>query len=259
MTRAEFEALVMRLEARCDAELEEGIACDMEGALGFVRGADELTLADLVGSCARLRALYGRYACSRELAEANALLARGTGIAGLAGGEGGDFAGRSYARVRDLFEHVDFSGCRALVMVGCGPLPVTLLHIVQRTHVPRLIGLDVDPEAVTSARDVCRGLGLDRVEIRECDGCAFDYCNADVVYIANLVRPKRAVLCRVAETIRLGARVVVREPSAPGELFSERGTDPFDPRWRVLDRGCEDPRFLSYHLFLERLGGAAQT
>ena len=259
MTRAEFEALVVRLDARGDAELDETMAHDMERALGFARGADGLALADLVGSCARLRTLYGRYACSKELVEANALLARRTGIAGLADGEGGDFAGRSYARVRDLFEHIDFSACRALVMVGCGPLPVTLLHIAERTHVPWLIGLDLDPEAVTSARDVCRGLGLDRVEIRESEGCAFDYCNADVVYIANLVRPKRPVLCRVAETIRPGARVVVREPSAAGELLSERGADPSDPRWRVVGRGPEDPRFLSYHLFLERLGSAAQA
>ncbi|MGH7518325.1 MAG: hypothetical protein ACREOC_12785 [Gemmatimonadales bacterium] len=253
MSRAELEALLSRLAARGPAEFDDEAARDVESFLALARDADGPALADVIGSCAQLRELYGRYASRRETAEARALLARGTGIAGLARGEGGDFAGRSYARVRDLFEHIDFSACRAFVMVGCGPLPVTLLHVAERTQVPRLIGLEVEPEAACSARDLCRGLGLDRVAIRECDGCEFDYGSADVAYVANLVRPKRAVLCRVADTIRPGARVVVREPSPPGELFAERGAEPHDRRWRVVGRGPEDRQFLSYHLFLTRL------
>ncbi len=251
MSRAELEALVARLEAHGGAELGDEAARDLERLLAIARGADGSVLAGAIRSCDRLRQLYGRYVSGKEAEEARALIARGTGIAGLAEGRGGDFAGRSYARVRDLFEHIDFSDCRAFVMVGCGPLPVTLLHVAERAHVPRLIGLELEPEAARSARDLCRGLGADQVEIRECDGREFDYRTADVAYVANLVQPKRAVLRRVADTIRPGARVVVREPSPPGELFAERGVHPSDRHWRVVARGMEDGRFLSYHLFLE--------
>lgn len=253
MSHTEFKVLVSRLEAHCGAELDDETVRDIESLLALARGTDGAMLADANGSCAWLGDLYGRYVQRQELAEARALLVHGTGLAGLARGEGGDFAGRSYARVRDLFESIDFSGCQVFIMVGCGPLPVTLLHVAERTRVLRLVGLDVGLEAAESAREVCHGLGLERVEIRDCDGCHFDYSDADVVYVANLVRPKHAVLRRVAETVRPETRVVVREPSAAGALFAERGADPADPRWRVIGSAPEDGRFLSYHLFLQRL------
>jgi len=249
----EAEALIARLQPHGNAGLNDEAVRDLECLLDLARRADGPALAHATGSCSWLRDLYGRYACQRELAEADALRERGTGIPGLDQGEGGDFAGRAYGRVRDLFQYIDFRGCRVFVLVGCGPLPVTLLHVAHRTQVPRLIGLEVEPEAARRAGALCRGLGVGRLEIRDCDGGTFDYRDADVVYVANLVRPKRAVLGRVADTIAPGARVVVREPSPAGELFAERGVDAGDPRWRELARGPEDTRFLSYNLFLESL------
>ncbi|MGH2349645.1 MAG: hypothetical protein ACRDFT_09295 [bacterium] len=253
LRRTDLASLLSRLEALRGAAFEDRAAREVESLLAFARDAEGPVLADAMRSCGLFRDVYGRYAAGKEMLEADALLARGTGIAGLGRGEGGDFAGRSYARVGDLFEHIDFSGCQAFVMVGCGPLPVTLLHVAERTRVPRLIGLDVESEAVSSARALCRCFHLDRAEIRQCDGCEFDYGSADVIYVANLVRPKRAMLCRVADTIRPGARVVVREPSAAGELLAERGVLPGDDRWQVVGRGPEDRQFLSYHLYLAPL------
>ncbi|HET8625628.1 MAG TPA: methyltransferase domain-containing protein, partial [Gemmatimonadales bacterium] len=251
MSRGEIAALVARLEGHQGTEPHGDAARDLERLLTLARLAEAADVAGTASSCGRLRALYGRYVSRLETAEARALLARGTGVVGLALGEGGDFAGRSYARVRDLFDYVDFTDCRTFVMVGCGPLPVTLLHVARRARVPRLVGLEVEPESARDARALCRELGVDTIEVQECDGGEFDYSEADVIYIANLVRAKRAVLTRVARTARAGARVVVREPSSVGELVAERGVDVGDSWWRVLARGPEDPQFLSYHLFLE--------
>ncbi len=253
MSRAELAMLIARLGAHQGPGLGDDTARDLERLLALARELDGGAVECPAECRVRLRELYGRYVSGREIAEGRALVMRGSGIGGLARGEGGDFAGRSYARVRDLFEYVDFSGCRAFVMVGCGPLPVTLLHVARRTRVPRLIGLEVEPEAARGARALFHSLGLDAVEVRECDGSEFDYGEADVAYVANLVRPKRAALARAARTIRPGARVVVREPSLPGELLAERGVPAGDGSWRVLARGPEDRWFLSYHLFLEAL------
>ncbi len=199
----------------------------------------------------RLRPHYGRYLRLRELAEVPALLDRPADLAArLAISGSHDFTRSAYARVVGMFEQVDFTNCRRFVMVGCGPLPVTILHVVHRTSVAEAIGLDVDEQALELAGRLIGRLGMGRVRIIGRNGLAYDFRDADVIYVANMVVSKKAVLERVAQTARVGTQVVVRDPVAVGHLLAESSEDIPDPRFAVVAQGMADPVFLSKDRYL---------
>jgi hypothetical protein len=254
--KPEFAGLGERVELllggldRCLA-LDDAAASSFDELLELIPRLAGEAAERLCGREARLAALYGDYVRRRERDEVRALLAGTDPVEALRRGDGGLFAGRSFRRVEDLFERVDFTGCREFVMVGCGPLPVTLLHVCDRTRTPSIVGLELDADAASLAASVCGRTGRDRIRIAVADGCAYDFGTADVVYVANLVRPKRDVVARVAETARPGTRVVVREPFAAGALLAERGLDPLHAGLALLARGPGDRRFLSREVFLE--------
>jgi hypothetical protein len=200
----------------------------------------------------KLAMRYARYVREQEWLAAKELLG-GTQGGGLSLAQAGEFAQRTYARVADMFTHVDFSGCRRFVMVGSGPLPATLLHVLDRTPVAKAIGLDVDTEAIDIARQLARSFAIPGLEILQEDGGSYDYAAADVVYIANLVVPKAKVLRRVSETARIGIQVVLRDPFALGCLLADTGLDTLDSCYEVWGQGRGDSRFLTRDVFL-RLG-----
>jgi hypothetical protein len=249
---ARMAKLIARLERSDARDPDAAEAAVFERLLAVSSELDESEVESLRAGVPRLPALYGRYVQGEETREARALLARSADAECLERGEGGDFAGRSYARVADLFERVDFTGCRVFVMVGCGPLPVTLLHVAAKTRVPRLVGLEVDERSARCAREICERLRPSRIDIRLVDGSDYDYARADVVYLANLVRRKACVLARIAEQVGPDTQVIVREPFGAGALFAERGLVRHDPRLEWLAAGPENPRFLSHHVFLQR-------
>jgi len=151
-----------------------------------------------------------------------------------------------------MFDQVDLSACREFTMVGSGPLPVTLLHVADRTDVPHIVGLDVDESAVSLATELCDRLGYARIELQVRDGRDHDYGRSDVVYVANLISPKSEVLARITETVRPGTAVVVREPFGAGVLFAECGVGPACRRLAAVAVGPGDPKFLSRHVFRVR-------
>ena len=248
----EAEELIRRLEAPDVSPQDSASVTALERLLSLVDGLRAAEIEALCAGAPRLARFYGRHVQLAEAQEAKALIERGADAGALARGEGGDFAGRSYARVRDMFERVDFTACREFVMVGCGPLPVTLLHVARETRVPRIVGLDADETSARSARAICQRLARLRIEVLHRDGCDHGYGEADVIYLANLIRPKARVLACIAGAARPGTRVIVREPFAAGALLAEQGIDPRDPRLKLLAFGPGDPRFLSRHVFLER-------
>jgi hypothetical protein len=210
---------------------------------------------DLLKEQPRAARLYGRYVRQCEVREAQALLAVGADAGDRRSIQAvGDFGRRSYERVRDMFDHVDFTGRRRAVMVGCGPLPVTLWHLLDRTPIERAVGIDADAAAVEFARRASQRMGRERAVFESADGRTYDYRGADVIYIANLVRPKADVLARVAQTVPAGTPVILRDPHGVGELLTDRGRDTLDPRqWKVTGEGEGDAGFLSRHVFLRRL------
>jgi len=186
-----------------------------------------------------------------EAAEAQALLAYaprpGLGYRDVAGHEGA----ASYDRVADMFTHVDFSNCRRFVLVGAGELPMTALHIHDRTAVAHIDCLDKRPEAVRSIEALAAWLGSDRLRALRFDGAQYDYSHADVIFVANMVRPKQVILARILDTAPDHVRIVLRDPYSLGLLWAEEGGAALDPRASIVARG-PGSRFLSRNLFLAR-------
>ena len=161
----------------------------------------------------------------------------------------GEFAQSSYERVADLFEHLDFHGCAHFVMVGAGPLPVTLWHVADQTRVPNLLGLDVDVEAVAWGRQVLEAIDPARMRLERQAGEQAHFGEADIVYVANLVSRKAQVLERIAATARPGTQVALRDPFSVGLLLAERGVDVLAKRFRLTGQGTPGLRFYSKHVF----------
>lgn len=215
-------------------------------------------LPDLIKYAPTASQDYLEYVCTQEWAEAQQLLARKTigrfRYADLAE----SFGKHNYDRVRDMFDAVGFRSCRRFVLVGCGPLPVTLYHVHDQTDVAELVALDVDVEAIRTVRATVRRFGLARVSADVIPGEQYDYGAADVIYVANLVRPKHLVLKRIADTARSSATIVLREPYSLGRLLTERGSDGLDPRLEVAKVSPPDLSHFSRHAFLRFAAATAQ-
>lgn len=197
---------------------------------------------------------WAGYVKDRELSIATELLRSADGLDAL---HRHSFGTRAYARVRDMFTSVDFARCRCFVMVGCGPLPVTMLHVLDRSDVAELRGLDVDPRAVELGARVLACHESDRGRTEHADGRELDYSAADVVYVANLASPKRAILERIARTVAPGTAVVLREPVGLGRLLSESGVEALPPGLRWTGEGSTDTGFLSRDAYLRAEPAAA--
>ena len=142
-----------------------------------------------------------------------------------------------YDRVADLFNHVDFSNCHRFVSVGCGRLPSTNFQIHDNTEVPEIIGIDILPEAIDVASKLATKLGFPRIRMELEDGRRYDYGQAQIVFVANIVAPKSDVLCQIADTATEDVQIILREPFSLGRLWAESGERVIDPRLEVIGRG----------------------
>jgi hypothetical protein len=195
---------------------------------------------------------YAAWILEMEKTEAKAAMSRP-----LRNGSFRDRVGASgaaaYDRVGDLFIHCDLSKRRTFVLVGAGALPVTALHVHDRTNIQRIECVDTRREAVDSVAKLSSWLRSDRLRPCQEDGAVYDYSLADVVYIANMVTPKWRVIARVLETASPHTIIVLRNPYSLGRLWAEDGEAGLDTRLRVTKRG-RGSRYLSRDLYLERSG-----
>ena len=142
-----------------------------------------------------------------------------------------------YNRVSDIFDHVDFRDCRRVAVVGCGRLPATMFHIHDRFEVGEIVGLDVVPESVDTANALAVKLGYPRMRVELRDGREYNYSEAQIVFVARMVRSKHAVLARIADTAPPNVQIVMRDPLSVGRLWTEDGETGLDPRLEVFSRG----------------------
>jgi hypothetical protein len=142
----------------------------------------------------------------------------------------------AYDRLSEIFDHVDFRGCRRAVMVGCGGRPFTMFRLHDMTAVPEIIGLDIVPEAVDMANALTAKLGYDRMHAELCDGLDYDYRGAEIVYVASMVTPKAAVVSRIVDTAPEPVTIILWEPYSLGRLWAEAAEPTLDPRLEVTGR-----------------------
>jgi hypothetical protein len=136
-------------------------------------------------------------------------------------------------------------------MVGCGPMPATVLHVHDRTDVPEIVGLDVVAEAVVTARELTKRLGYSRARIEHSDGRSYDFGGAEIVFVANMVVGKPSILSRIADTAPEDVRLIVRDSYSLGRLYAENAASQLDPRYEVVGEGGRDRTVaLSYDIYL---------
>jgi SAM-dependent methyltransferase len=198
-----------------------------------------------------LNKLYYQHIVDMETQEAQHILS----TTGSGGRSFKDLAGErgivSYERVGDMFNHVDFTDCETFVMVGCGQLPVTALHVMDRSSVKSVVCLDVSEKAISVANQLKAVLGLDKMHARVLNGRDYDFRAASVIYIGNMVSPKLEVVRQALRTCGPSARLVVREPYSLGRLWTERVEDALTEVAHVTGKGPVS-RHLSRDVYLQK-------
>lgn len=210
----------------------------------------------LLGFRGAAGAHYENLILQAEQAEAETLLAAEAGDSFDFTDLTGVFGKRIYDRVSDMFDHVDFSGCRRFVLVGCGALPATMFHVHDMTDVPEILGLDTRAQAIEALKRITRRFGLTRIRPVLGNGGEFDFQGSGVVYVANMVSPKRQVLERIVATAPENVQIILRDPYSLGRLLTELGTERLDPRLEVVGEGTPEPAYLSRDVFLRRSEGS---
>lgn len=159
----------------------------------------------------------------------------------------------AFDRVADIFEKLTLEPEMRFVMIGCGQLPVTAIHVIERAGCANVICMDVVERAIDAAERLKAIFGWPSLHPVHCDGKDFDFGAADVVYIANMVSPKAAVVDQVARTAPPGCQIVVREPYGLGQLWAELAETSLPDRFRVDSYG-DGSRYLSRDVFLSWRG-----
>jgi hypothetical protein len=257
LTRSEQDQLKSKLEALFGKNRTVGGDQSMPALLvigqqiGAAAGEDLIDCFPELGDYAPTASQdYLEYICRQEQEEAQRLLSREANGAFRYADLAGAFGRHNYDRVRDMFDVVDFHSSRRFVLIGCGPLPMTLYHVHDRTEIPELVALDLNAQAVATVQLTVHRFGLDRIQAHVTSGEEYDYGVADVIYVANLVRPKWRVLQRIADTAPSTTTVVLREPYSLGRLLTERGADRLDPRLEIVKSSPPELSHFSRHVFL---------
>jgi 2-polyprenyl-3-methyl-5-hydroxy-6-metoxy-1,4-benzoquinol methylase len=157
----------------------------------------------------------------------------------------------AYDRVADIFENVDLNN-KSLVMVGCGQLPVTAIHLIEESAIKHVTALDVSEQAIKVVTRLKEKFKWEKLDAQYCNGSEYDYNDADIIYIANMVRPKSAVINQVLKTARPDAEIIVREPYALGKLWADCAQSSLDSRLKIASFG-PGSRYLSRDAFMQRV------
>ena len=97
-------------------------------------------------------------------------------------------AKENYLKTSYEIEMMDLEGSKQLVMVGCGPLPETVLYLYENTELDEIIGLDYNQEAVYMGGEMLNSVGnTSRVKLIHCDGLKYDYKDADIIFVVPVI------------------------------------------------------------------------
>ncbi len=194
--------------------------------------------------------VYESYIFNLELLDANRLLnAEKSGLSFI--NSVSDFGKTAHDRVRDMFEHIDFDICKCFVLVGCGSLPVTMFNVYNRTEVPKIVGLDTRSSAIELTQRAFDKYGLERMTSVMCVGQEYDFSGANVIYVANMISPKKKVIDRIVETALPGSQIILRDPYSIGRLWAEAGVDDLNEKCKIVGYGAFGPAYYSRDVYLK--------
>ncbi|WP_161601458.1 nicotianamine synthase family protein [Paenibacillus luteus] len=141
-----------------------------------------------------------------------------------------------------------------IVFIGSGPMPLSpiILHLFGEVEV---VCLEIDPDAYEASCSFLEKVGLrTKVNVILENGAAFDYSLYNQIFVASLVRNKRAVLEQISRTssdplvaVRTaeGMRQIMYEAIDESQL-NKQG-------WRIIGRTSPDGNLvINSTLFLDR-------
>lgn len=242
------------------------LACDVQGIqamhmlLDLASGIDDDDGETVIDDHPELRVKYGpkvtsiyqQYIFDYESA-ARKKLTNLMGVHACSFKDATTFLGNAaYDRANEIYDHVVFDDTKKFVIVGCGQLPFTAFHAHDHTRNAEIVAIDICDDAIESVNQLAFHFKMDRLKAQKATGENFDYDQAGIVYIANMVSPKSDVLKRIAMTSSTDVRVVLRDPYSIGRLWSERGIDALHPHFAVTGYG-EGANYKSRHVFLQRM------
>lgn len=159
-----------------------------------------------------------------------------------------NFSKNVFLQAAEEIQSLDTKDIHTLIMVGCGPMPETVISIAENTNISKIIAIDSDAEAVFVAGRVVNKLGLaDRIILRSASGQDFDYSQADAIHIANFVRGKKEVLDQISKTAKGGCKVIARK----AKLLSNLAYESVFPELhqRLIVKKEVQGSFYSYYIF----------
>lgn len=158
---------------------------------------------------------------------------------------------KSLHRLEELKE-LKLSG--TLICVGCGPLPTTLIFARNNFSLKRLIGIDLDPEALKSAKQVYFHIFNEILETYENLDCIKQSNEEDFhFFIANMVKPKLQVLQQVRGLASEESIVIIREPTKhTSTQWEPISHDITSKEWKVIKEFPACANFGSRSIVLTR-------
>lgn len=147
-----------------------------------------------------------------------------------------DHIRQRYLNKAKELQTLDFSHARKIVMVGCGPMPETILYISENTGISEIIGLDNSKEAIYISSQIISTLGFEWITLIHIDGADYDYHDADIVYIAWFVSPKKKVLDRIAQTAPRHVQILVDSPINMLKMVFEDVASTLNGRLKIVSR-----------------------
>lgn len=140
------------------------------------------------------------------------------------------------------------------VSVGCGPLPTTLLFADRNYSVSRLIGIDIDPNALSVAKEVCSKVCSTPSEFHESlEEISLQKRHTMHFFVANMVSPKMDTLKTIWDMATQESVIIVREPGTPMQSNWDFISDQLNTReWKLEKKHSTCPYFKSRSIVLRK-------
>ncbi|MGO4545339.1 nicotianamine synthase family protein [Paenibacillus sp. 2TAB23] len=156
--------------------------------------------------------------------------------------------------LRQLIREGGQTGNSPIVFVGSGPMPLSPI-IIHLFHDVEVICLDIDPAAYDASSSFLEKMGVrNKVSVIMENGAEFDYSSYSRIFVASLVRNKRAVLDQITRTAS-NPLVAVRTAEGMRQIMYE-AIDEFQLHkqgWRILGRTNPDGHLvINSTLFMDR-------
>lgn len=159
----------------------------------------------------------------------------------------------TYLQTNREMKMLDFKKCKKMVMVGCGCLPETMLYIYENTPIKEIIGIDNNQEAIYIAGEIVRNLGASKLHLLHENSINYDYKDADIILISNMMDDKKKILDRIAETTSDKVQILARTPIHLGHMFYESATEDLHNRLAAIKSERVSEYFLEHTVLMKKL------